>query len=113
MTISPTEANRSQANGAGARSDELDLKPNVAEVLDRWPSAGLAGGVVRDGSLAWFLGHGVAEIEFEEPVNEDTVFRIGSVSKTFTAIASCSCARRAWWSLTRPPTTTCARCAWP
>ena len=42
MTISPTEANRSQANGAGARIDELDLKPNVAEVLDRWLSAGLA-----------------------------------------------------------------------
>ena len=40
MTISPTEPNRSQANGAGARSDELDLKPNVAEVLDRWRSAG-------------------------------------------------------------------------
>ena len=30
---------------------------------------------------------GVAEIEFKEPVNEDTVFRIGSVTKTLTAIA--------------------------
>ena len=40
MTTSPTEPNRSQANGAGAHIDELDLKPKVAEVLDRWPSVG-------------------------------------------------------------------------
>jgi CubicO group peptidase (beta-lactamase class C family) len=43
--------------------------------------------VVRDGSLAWFQGHGVADIESGTPVSEDTVFRIDSITKTITAIA--------------------------
>ncbi len=67
--------------------DALDLQAKVAKVLDRWPSAGLAVGVVRDGSLEWFLGHGVADIASKEPITQDTVFRIGSITKTFTAIA--------------------------
>ena len=59
----------------------------MAEVLDRWPSAGLAAGVVRAGSLEWFEGHGVADAGSNEPVTLDTVFRIGSLTKTFTAVA--------------------------
>jgi CubicO group peptidase (beta-lactamase class C family) len=70
----------------GAFSD-VDLQERAAQVLDRWPSAGLAGGVVRDGSLKWFLGHGVAEVQSREPITEETVFRIGSITKTFTAVA--------------------------
>ncbi len=31
--------------------------------------------------------HGLADLETREPVGEDTVFRIASISKTFTAIA--------------------------
>src|SRR5512132_2910101 len=67
--------------------DDLDRQAVVANVLDRWPAAGLAVGVVRDGSLEWFHGHGVADVASNTPVTEDTVFRIGSITKTFTAIA--------------------------
>jgi CubicO group peptidase (beta-lactamase class C family) len=67
--------------------DEIDMRTRVAEVLNRWPTAGLAVGVVREGSLGWFLGHGVADIRSGAPVDEDTVFRIASVTKTITAIA--------------------------
>ena len=67
--------------------DDISLKAKVAELLDRWPSAGLAAGVVRGGSLEWFVGYGVADVESNEPVTQDTVFRIGSLTKTFTAIA--------------------------
>ncbi len=76
-----------QANRAPASINELDLKLKVAEGLDRWPSAGLAVDVVRDGSLEWFFRHGVADVESKEPITDDTVFRIGSITKTFTAIA--------------------------
>ena len=76
-----------QANSASAPINELDMKPKVAEALDRRPSAGLAVVLVRNGSLEWFLGHGVADVESKEPITEDTVFRIGSITKTFTAIA--------------------------
>jgi CubicO group peptidase (beta-lactamase class C family) len=64
-----------------------ELMEKVVQVLDRWPSAGLAVGVIRDGSLAEFHGHGVADVATRTPVTEQTVFRIGSITKTFTAIA--------------------------
>jgi hypothetical protein len=72
---------------AYGRIDDLDLKATVAQALDRWPSAGLAVAVVRDGALAWFHGHGLADIAGQVPITEDTVFRIGSITKIFTAIA--------------------------
>lgn len=65
----------------------LDLRTRTVEILDRWPCAGLAVGVVRDGSLEWFLGHGVSDVQSRDPITEDTVFRVGSITKTFTAIA--------------------------
>ena len=67
--------------------DELAMSTRVGAVLNRWPTAGLAVGVVRDGSLAWFHGHGVADIASGTTVDPDTVFRIASISKTLTAIA--------------------------
>ena len=87
IATSRPEPNAGGGNGTSARIDGRDLELNVAEVLDRWRSAGLAAGVVRDGSLEWFLGHGVADIRSREPITADTVFRIGSITKTFTAIA--------------------------
>ena len=66
---------------------EIEMRTRIGEVLNRWPTAGLAVGVVRDGSLAWFHGHGVADIESGTRVDENTVFRIASITKTITAIA--------------------------
>ncbi len=48
---------------------------------------GLAVGVVRNESLEFFHGHGLANIGANTPITEDTVFRIASITKTFTAIA--------------------------
>ena len=75
--------------GIGAIEElaELELRTRVAEVLSRWPTAGLAVGVVGEGSLQWFYGQGVADLATNTPVTKDTVFRIGSITKTFTAIA--------------------------
>src|SRR6476646_7724325 len=73
--------------GADDRIDELELKATVAQVLDRWPSAGLAVAVIRDGAVAWFHGHGLADVAARRSIAEDTAFRIASLTKTFTAIA--------------------------
>lgn len=67
--------------------DEPEMKARVNEILNRWPAVGLAVGVVRNGSLEFFFGHGLADIGSNTPITEDTVFRIASITKTFTAIA--------------------------
>lgn len=72
---------------ARAGVDELGMRARVGGILNRWPALGLAVGVVRNGSLEFFSGHGLADIASSTPVTEDTVFRIGSITKTFTAIA--------------------------
>jgi CubicO group peptidase (beta-lactamase class C family) len=67
--------------------DELEMATRVGEILNRWPTVGLAVGVVRNGRLEFFHGHGFADIASSTRINEDTVFRIGSITKTLTAIA--------------------------
>src|ERR1700687_3071174 len=67
--------------------DELKIMARVNEILNHHPAVGLAVGVVRNGRLEFFHGHGVADIASNTPITEDTVFRVASITKTFTAIA--------------------------
>jgi CubicO group peptidase (beta-lactamase class C family) len=102
MSVSPTGPKMGAAGPAPPGIDEAGLKARVAEVLDHWPAAGLAAGVVRGGSLEWFLGHGVADAGSKAPVTQDTVFRIGSLTKTFTAIAVMQLSERGLVDLDAP-----------
>jgi CubicO group peptidase (beta-lactamase class C family) len=47
---------------------------------------GLAIGIVHEGTLAYARGFGLADTKKNQPVTPDTVFRIGSISKTLTAV---------------------------
>ncbi len=67
--------------------DVSKMQTKVKQILNRWPTVGLAVGVVSQGSLKFFSGHGLANIVSNTPITEDTVFRIASLTKTFTAIA--------------------------
>jgi CubicO group peptidase (beta-lactamase class C family) len=66
--------------------DQLEINAKINAILNRWPAVGLAVGVVRNGTLE-FSCRGVGNIESAIPVTENTVFRIGSITKTFTAVA--------------------------
>ena len=48
---------------------------------------GLAYGIVCDGSLIFAGGVGIQNVETQTPVSPDSVFRIASMSKSFTAMA--------------------------
>jgi CubicO group peptidase (beta-lactamase class C family) len=82
--------------------NQQELEQKVAGVLNRWPAVGLAVGVVRTGSPALFCSHGLANVEERTPVSEDTVFRIGSITKTFTAVALMQLWERGLVDLDRP-----------
>jgi CubicO group peptidase (beta-lactamase class C family) len=66
---------------------DIRLNARIDGILNRHPAVGLAVGMVRHGRLELFSGHGLADIASNTSVTEDTVFRIGSITKTFTAIA--------------------------
>lgn len=68
-------------------SDDRSVQQLVRAIVSRHPAVGLAVGVVANGGIS-FYGHGLADIESKVPITEETVFRIGSITKTFTAIAA-------------------------
>jgi CubicO group peptidase (beta-lactamase class C family) len=76
-----------RADGRMPMASVADFRDLIGEILDRRPAVGLALGVVRDGRLEFFRGHGLADIASGTRITEDTVFRIGSITKTVTAIA--------------------------
>ncbi len=59
----------------------------AAMTLSENGAAGLSIAVVRNGRIILSKGYGLAEIEHDVPVNEDTLFRVGSITKQFTAAA--------------------------
>jgi CubicO group peptidase (beta-lactamase class C family) len=66
----------------GSRLDAL-----VARFLVDGRVPGIAAGVVHDGTLAWAVTLGLADRASRRPVLPDTLFRIASLTKAFTATA--------------------------
>jgi CubicO group peptidase (beta-lactamase class C family) len=75
------------AKRARSRPSAPDLEAWIDGVLHRHSTVGLAVALVRRGQPPRFLGRGLADIASNEPITEDTVFRVASVTKLFTAIA--------------------------
>lgn len=53
-------------------------------LMEHWGVPGVTVGILKDGDVQ-LHGYGVASIETNQPVQEDTLFQIGSISKVFTA----------------------------
>jgi len=75
-------------------ADHPKLRARI-EVLDSWiaervanhDQPGLSIGIVYDRKLIWAKGYGFSDIGKKTPANTATIYRIGSISKVFTAIA--------------------------
>ena len=59
----------------------------VAQAMQQWKVPGLAVGVVKDGKLIYAKGYGFRDLEHKLPVDTNTLFPIGSISKSFTSLA--------------------------
>ncbi len=59
----------------------------AADFLTSPGAVGLSIGVARKGDVIVAKGYGLADAEFDVPADKDTMFRIGSVTKEFTAAA--------------------------
>ena len=63
------------------------LEAVIQEAMASWEIPGLAVGIVKDDELVFAQGLGEREIGTGQPVDENTVFAIGSNTKAFTATA--------------------------
>jgi CubicO group peptidase (beta-lactamase class C family) len=59
----------------------------IAEEMAQQNLPGLAFGIAIDGELAYAKGYGVTDLDAKTVPDPDTVYRIGSITKSFTALA--------------------------
>ncbi|HUT11069.1 MAG TPA: serine hydrolase domain-containing protein, partial [Thermoguttaceae bacterium] len=59
----------------------------MCDLLEKWGIPGGALAVAKDGRLLLARGYGLADVEAQQPVQPDALFRIASVSKPITAAA--------------------------
>jgi D-alanyl-D-alanine carboxypeptidase len=63
------------------------LEGIINRTLERERTPGAAIGIVREQELVWSRGFGYADLASDRAVDADTLFRCGSITKTFTATA--------------------------
>jgi CubicO group peptidase (beta-lactamase class C family) len=75
----------------------------VNQTIQSHRLAGIAVGVVRDAQPYFATGFGVRSLESGEPVTEDSLFHLASISKLFVATAVMQLAEQGKLALTDPP----------
>lgn len=67
--------------------DFAKLEQTVQAEMKATNTPGAAIGIVKNGQLVYSRGLGVANVETQQPVTPETLFRLGSTTKMFTAAA--------------------------
>jgi CubicO group peptidase (beta-lactamase class C family) len=69
-------------------SDDADARWTLEERMAHFRVPGVSIAVLDDGKVAWAKGYGVLQVGGSEPVDTETVFSVGSVSKVGAAAAT-------------------------
>ena len=80
--------------------DKLDAL--VAAEFGKDSIGGVTVGVVKGNALVWSKGYGLADIEAGTPASADSVYRIGSITKPFTAVMLLQLVARGTVAMTDP-----------
>ena len=75
-----------QASQAYTHTELTDKVDELFKQWDRSDSPGAALGIFKDGRIIYSRGYGIANLEYNIPITPQSVFRIASLSKHFTAI---------------------------
>src|SRR6266498_4543442 len=65
-----------------------ELRVAIESVLNEFKTPGAAAAIVSRVKVEWLEGIGKADVAANQPVTAETLFRIGSVSKSFAALAA-------------------------
>jgi CubicO group peptidase (beta-lactamase class C family) len=85
--LTPEQRHGSGSVAHGAEDLPARIDKIVADTLVDGPGAGAAVMVVRKGQVIVDKGYGKADLELDVPMTEKNLFRIGSITKQFTAAA--------------------------
>jgi CubicO group peptidase (beta-lactamase class C family)/uncharacterized membrane protein len=67
-------------------NDSRQLRESIATILQKENIPGAAVAIIQDRRLVWSAGIGTADIEKHQPVTASTLFRAGSITKSFVAL---------------------------
>jgi CubicO group peptidase (beta-lactamase class C family) len=87
---------------ASAQPLPQDLTDKIDSLFQKWDrtsSPGWAVGIVRNDTLIFAKGYGMANLEYGVPISPETIFHMASVSKQFTAFSIVLLARQGRLSL--------------
>jgi CubicO group peptidase (beta-lactamase class C family) len=68
-----------------ARGQRRAVEDEIADIMKRYQAVGLSVAVVRDGSIIYTKAFGLKDRESNTPLRENDLFRIASISKSFSA----------------------------
>lgn len=71
----------------GQQAPSAEFEDYVNKALKDWGVPGVAIAIVKDDKIVFARGFGVRELNKPAPVDEHTLFAIGSSSKAFTAVS--------------------------
>ena len=82
-----TPATATPRNSAATPTAKLQgLDELAADAMKQWKVPGVAIAVVQDGKVIYAQGYGYRDLEQKLPVTTTTLFPIGSITKSFTAL---------------------------
>jgi len=78
---------KAAAADVGCAASDAELSDAITEIHVKQSNVGLAAAIMRDNQVVFAEYLGLADIEFDAPVNRKTRFGIASITKLFTAVA--------------------------
>lgn len=89
------------------------IRAQMPDLLERHAVVGVAVAEVRDGRIAWADGFGLADADRGIRVSTDTVFNVGSISKTVTAWGALRLVEQGKLDLDAPVSSSLSRWTFP
>ena len=84
-----TAVSRAPAQAMKVSADKrAKMETAIATFIAASKVPGLSVAVVQDGEVVWSAGFGMADLENSVPATSQTLYRVGSISKPFTATAA-------------------------
>lgn len=100
LVTSPTIA--FDITGVNSAERVSALESQLVDILAENNTPGMIGAIVSDKKIIWQGAIGLTDIESQQPVGVDSLFRVGSISKTFVSLAVMQLVERGQLSLDQP-----------